>query len=62
LNIESPADYGSLEAQIEGFTRIRQKLGCDAKIVADEWCDTLEDVRKVSEAGAADILQINVPD
>jgi methylaspartate ammonia-lyase len=65
LNIESPADYGGVEAQIEGFTRIRERLdtlGCEAKIVADEWCDTLDDVRKFAEAGAADILQIKMPD
>ena len=65
LNIESPADYGSVDAQIEGFTRIKKELdalACDAKIVADEWCDTLEDIRKFAEAGAADILQIKMPD
>ncbi|MES2207436.1 MAG: methylaspartate ammonia-lyase [Pseudomonadota bacterium] len=65
LHIESPADYGSSEAQINGYIKIRQALknrGCSAKIVADEWCDTLEDIRQFAQQGAADIIQIKLPD
>jgi methylaspartate ammonia-lyase len=65
LHIEGPADFGSVKAQIEGFARIREELdtqACEAKIVADEWCDTLADIRAFARAGAADILQIKMPD
>jgi methylaspartate ammonia-lyase len=65
LHIESPADFGSVEAQITGFAAIRrelQALGSRAKIVADEWCDTFDDIRRYAEAGAADIVQIKTPD
>ncbi|HEV7831838.1 MAG TPA: methylaspartate ammonia-lyase [Caballeronia sp.] len=65
LHIESPADYGSTDNQIEGFLQIRHHLnalGCNAKIVADEWCDTLADVERFCKSGAADIVQIKMPD
>jgi len=65
LNIESPADYGGVEAQAEGFARIRKELdalGCEAKIVVDEWCDTIDDIRTFAQARAADIVQIKMPD
>jgi methylaspartate ammonia-lyase len=65
LQIESPADYGSTPKQIEGFSQIRRELkhlGCTAKIVADEWCDTLTDVEQFCKRGGADIIQIKMPD
>lgn len=65
LHIESPADYGSTDNQIDGFLQIRHHLntlGCQAKIVADEWCDTLADVERFCTSGAADIVQIKMPD
>jgi methylaspartate ammonia-lyase len=65
LNIESPADFGSRERQITGFKEIMEglgALGCPAKIVADEWCNTLDDIRAFCAAGAADIVQIKMPD
>ena len=65
LQIESPADYGSTARQIEGFAMIRaelENLGCGAKIVADEWCDTLADIEQFCRRGAADIVQIKMPD
>jgi methylaspartate ammonia-lyase len=65
LHIEAPADFGSTAAQIEGFANIKSLLkaaACDAKIVADEWCDGLDDVRRFAESGAADIVQIKMPD
>jgi methylaspartate ammonia-lyase len=65
LNIESPGDFGSTEAQIDGFARLRARLrsiGCRAKIVADEWCDQLADIEAFVSAGAVDIVQIKMPD
>lgn len=65
LNIECPADYGSTDAQIEGYARIVEalgRLGSIARIVADEHCNTLDDIRRFAAAGAAHIIQIKMPD
>ncbi|QHI98744.1 methylaspartate ammonia-lyase [Xylophilus rhododendri] len=65
LNIESPADYGSVDAQIGGFAAIKRELksiGSQARIVADEWCDSLDDIKRYAEASAVDIVQIKCPD
>ena len=65
LHIESPADYGSTDNQIDGFLQIKHHLnamGSNAKIVADEWCETLADVERFCKSGAADVIQIKMPD
>jgi methylaspartate ammonia-lyase len=65
LHIESPADFGSREGQLHGFCAIMaelERLGSAARIVADEWCNDLADIRAFIEARAAHILQIKMPD
>lgn len=65
LLIESPVDYGDRNLQIEQFARIveeMEKLGTSAKIVADEHCNTLTDVRDFCDAKAAHIVQVKTPD
>jgi methylaspartate ammonia-lyase len=65
LQIEAPADFGSLNAQIEGYARITEslrKLGCSARVVVDERCNTLDDIRLFAAARAADVIQIKMPD
>ncbi|AZO63201.1 MAG: methylaspartate ammonia-lyase [Mesorhizobium sp.] len=65
LNIESPADFGSTQAQIENYARIVSILdnrGSSARIVVDERCNTLEDIRLFVEAKAAHLVQIKTPD
>ncbi|TIX83731.1 MAG: methylaspartate ammonia-lyase, partial [Mesorhizobium sp.] len=65
LNIESPADFGSTQAQIENYARIVSILderGSSARIVVDERCNTLEDIRLFAEAKAAHLVQIKTPD
>ncbi|RWI83860.1 methylaspartate ammonia-lyase [Mesorhizobium sp.] len=65
LNIESPADYGSTQAQIENYARIVSILddrGTSARIVVDERCNTLEDIRLFAEAKATHLVQIKMPD
>ncbi|WP_254027696.1 methylaspartate ammonia-lyase [Mesorhizobium ventifaucium] len=65
LNIESPADFGSTEAQIENYARIVSILddrGSSARIVVDERCNTLEDIRLFAEARATHLVQIKTPD
>ncbi|TIN33756.1 MAG: methylaspartate ammonia-lyase [Mesorhizobium sp.] len=65
LNIESPADFGSTQAQIENYAKIVSILdnrGPSARIVVDERCNTLEDVRLFAESKAAHLVQIKTPD
>jgi methylaspartate ammonia-lyase len=65
LAIEHPIDAGSREAQIATFRRLRDGLsarGSGVRIVVDEWCNTLDDVRAFVEAGAADVIHVKTPD
>ena len=65
LLIESPVDYGARDQQISKFAQIVEMLGTlgtNAKIVADEHCNTLNDVRDFCDAKAAHIVQIKTPD
>ncbi len=36
--------------------------GVDVDIVADEWCNTFEDVQAFVDAEAADLVQVTTPD
>jgi len=65
LQVEGPMDAGSRAAQIEGMAELREGLrsaGVAVDIVADEWCNTFEDVQAFVDAGAADVVQIKTPD
>lgn len=65
LRIEGPMDAGSLKGQIEQLKSLREALkanGVDVEIVADEWCNTYEDIVKFVDAQAADMVQIKTPD
>ncbi|ELZ00346.1 methylaspartate ammonia-lyase [Natrialba asiatica] len=65
IQIEGPMDAGGREAQIEAMIELRtglQEAGVGVDIVADEWCNTFEDVRAFVDAGAADVVQIKTPD
>ncbi|ESW77594.1 3-methylaspartate ammonia-lyase [Mesorhizobium sp. LSJC285A00] len=65
LNIESPADFGSTQAQIENYANIVSIVdnrGSSARIVVDERCNTLEDIRLFAEAKATHLVQIKTPD
>ncbi|MFC7072777.1 methylaspartate ammonia-lyase [Halovenus rubra] len=65
LQVEGPMDAGGHTAQIESMTELREGLataGVDVDIVADEWCNTLEDVCAFVDAGAADVVQVKTPD
>ena len=41
---------------------VLSKEEINVKIVADEWCNTLEDVKRFVDVGAADMIQIKTPD
>lgn len=65
LYIEGPVDMEEKQLQIEKLAYITQKLrriGSNVKIVADEWCNTFEDVRDFCDARACDMVQIKTPD
>lgn len=65
LRIEGPVDVEERQAQIEALKTIRaelKSLGSDTEIVADEWCNTLEDVIDFADGDAGDMLQVKTPD
>lgn len=63
--IESPIIAGSMDEQIELYGALRQTLaqrGIAVGLIIDEWCNTLEDIRRFGAAQAADFVQIKAPD
>jgi methylaspartate ammonia-lyase len=65
LHIECPADFGSTEAQLNEYAKIVALLdarGTNARVVVDERCNTLDDIRLFAEAKAAHLAQIKMPD
>jgi methylaspartate ammonia-lyase len=65
LRVEHPLDGGSRVQQITQFVALRSELreaGSQVQIVADEWANTLDDIRAFNRAGAADMIQIKTPD
>ncbi|SFK26733.1 methylaspartate ammonia-lyase [Bradyrhizobium sp. Gha] len=65
LHIESPADFGSTQAQLQEYAKIVELLdarGTEARIVVDEQCNTLEDIESFAKARAAHLIQIKMPD
>jgi methylaspartate ammonia-lyase len=65
LRVEHPLDAGSRGGQIEQFGLLREHLravGSDVRLVADEWANTVDDIREFNRAGAADVIQVKTPD
>ena len=65
LYIEGPVDAGARDRQIDALRAIRERLrarGSPVKIVADEWCNTIGDVRAFCAADACDMVQVKTPD
>ena len=65
LLIETPVIATSREAQIDTFLRLKKGLrmcGSRLGLIADEWCNTLEDIRAFAQAQACDYVQIKTPD
>ena len=65
LLIESPVIAGSRQAQIDTLGQLKAGLrsrGANVGLIADEWCNTLEDTRVFAQAGACDFVQIKTPD
>ncbi|MGB4135209.1 MAG: methylaspartate ammonia-lyase [Microbacterium sp.] len=65
LQLEHVLDAGSKEGQLEAWPALRAELrarGCGVRLVADEWCNTLEDIGDFVAAQAADVIQVKMPD
>ena len=65
LVIEGPVDCGSREEQIELRAKLREYVdehNIPVKYVADEWCNTLEDIKDFVQAKAGHMIQIKAPD
>lgn len=65
LRIEAPVDGGSRDSTMDLMIDVRKTLaalGSNVQICADDWCNTLEDIRTYAQAGAADMIQIKAPD
>ena len=64
LRIEGPLDAGERLAQHEALAAVRRelkKLGSKVGIVADEWCNTMDDIRSLADNGCVDMIQIKTP-
>jgi methylaspartate ammonia-lyase len=65
IQLEGPMDAGGRGPQVEAMAELRDGLtdaGIEVDLVADEWCDTRDDVQAFVEAGAADVVQVKTPD
>lgn len=65
LRIEGPMDVGEREAQLEAMAALTaevDKRGINVELVADEWCNTFEDVKDFVDADAGHMIQVKTPD
>ena len=66
VRIEGPMDCDSdRETQIKalsGLTAELDRRGIDVELVADEWCNTLEDIKLFADNKAGHMIQIKTPD
>ncbi len=65
LRIEGPMDIGDRQGQMEALRDLRTVLddrNIQVELVADEWCNTLEDVKYFADNKAGHMIQIKTPD
>ncbi len=65
LRIEGPMDVEDREKQmlaLKNITKLLDDRGIDVEIVADEWCNTLEDIKYFADNRAGHMVQIKTPD
>ena len=65
LRIEGPMDAEEREAQMQALaalTALVDERGIDVELVADEWCNTLEDIKYFADNKAGHMVQIKPPD
>ncbi|MBQ2016062.1 MAG: methylaspartate ammonia-lyase, partial [Clostridia bacterium] len=62
LRIEGPmdcdVDVPTQMKALAGLTAELDKRGCDVELVADEWCNTLEDIKLFADNKAGHMVQI----
>ena len=65
LRIEGPVDVEDREKQmlaLKEITKLIDDKGINVDIVADEWCNTLEDIKYFADNKAGHMVQIKTPD
>ena len=65
LRIEGPMDVEDRELQMKALaelTRVVDERGINVELVADEWCNTLEDIKYFADNKAGHMVQIKTPD
>lgn len=65
VRVEGPVDMGDREAQLRALQHLRSLVDAwniPVEIVADEWCNTLEDIKLFTEHRAGHMIQIKTPD
>ncbi len=65
IRIEGPIDTGDREGILhyeKVLTKMLDDCGSKLEIVADEWCNTLEDIKLFADEHAGHVLQIKTPD
>lgn len=65
IRIEGPVDTGDREGTMTALkvlTEMLNNVGSKLEIVADEWCNTLEDIIYFADNNAGHMLQIKTPD
>lgn len=63
--LEGPIDTGERTSQIETMRAIKQRISnsnANLKLVADEWCNTLSDIKEFVDADCCHMAQIKTPD
>lgn len=65
LLIETPVVAPTQQGQIDLFDDLKAELakaGSNVKLIVDEWCNTLEDVKLFADSGVVDYIQVKTPD
>ena len=65
LRIEGPMDVEDRDNQIEALAALTTEVdrrGIEVELVADEWCNTLEDIKLFADKKAGHVVQIKTPD
>lgn len=65
LRIEGPMDADDRTRQmtaLKELTKLVDQRGIDVELVADEWCNTLEDIKYFADNKAGHMIQIKTPD
>ncbi len=65
LRIEGPMDVENRELQIDALHDLTEEIdlrNIPVELVADEWCNTLEDIKLFADKKAGHMVQIKTPD